>query len=159
MNLPARDPDPLLLPPREKPYLLKDVLERVVHGCRDVLILDLGDCFLRFEIDPDTDTIAGLFQPVPFREREGYTSAAATQPWKQYIGKDCGGTWFGWNQEDYLDIVVVSFDGIEPSVLLHTMGSTIEVFTITRAGDASPAVTRGKKKSVRNSRRPRDAKA
>src|SRR5262245_21385575 len=122
MNLPTRSPDdtdPLLLPPREKPYLHNDVLERVVHGCRDVLILDLGDCFLRFEIDADTDTIAGLFLPGKFAAGAGYTSVRSAEPWAPYIGKDCGWTWFGWNQEGFLDIVVLSFNGIAPSVLLQ----------------------------------------
>jgi len=44
MNLLARQPDktdPMLLPPRETPYLLKDVLEKRLHGCRDELILNL----------------------------------------------------------------------------------------------------------------------
>jgi hypothetical protein len=74
--------DPLLLPPRETPYLLKDVLERVAYGCRDELNLELGDGFLRFGVDGDTDTITSQFQPFPFRARKGYRSIQAAKPWK-----------------------------------------------------------------------------
>jgi Family of unknown function (DUF6334) len=134
MNLLARHPDkmdPMLLPPRETPYILTDVLEKRVHGCRDELILNLGGCFLRFGVDSDNDTITSQFQPSSFRGKKGYVSVQTAKPWKSYLGKECGWTWFGWDQEGYLDTVLLSFDGIVPSVLLQTIASAIEVFTIS----------------------------
>jgi hypothetical protein len=135
MNLLARHPqngDPLLLPPRDAPYLLHDVLEKVVYGCRDELILNLGDCFLQFKVDSDTDTIVGQFRPLPFRAKKGYRSIQTAKPWKKYLGKECGWTWLAWNQEGYPDGVLLSFDGIEPTVLLQTIASSIDVFTVSR---------------------------
>lgn len=134
MNLLGRHPqndDPLLLPPRDAPYVLHDVLEKVVYGCRDELILDLGDCFLRFGAEDDTDTIGCRFQPSPFRAKRGYRSIQSAKPWKKYVGKECGWTWLAWNQQGYLDSVLLSFEGIEPNVLLQTIASSIDVFTVS----------------------------
>jgi hypothetical protein len=134
MNLLARHPqndDPLLLPPRDTPYVLRDVLEKTVYGCRDELILNLGDCFLRFRVDNDTDTITSQFRPLPFRSKRGYRSVQSAKPWKKYVGKECGWTWLAWNQQGYLDSVLLSFDGIEPNVLLQTIASSIDVFMVS----------------------------
>ena len=148
MTLLAHHPqhaDPLLLPPRETPYLLHDVLEKRVYGCRDELILNLGECFLRFGVDIDTDTITSRFQPSSFRATKGYASIQGSKPWKRYVGRDCGWTWFGWNQQGYLDTVLLSFNGIKPSVLLQTIGSAIEVFTITPVEKAGVSASSGRK--------------
>jgi hypothetical protein len=129
--------DPLLLPPREEPYILTDVLEKQVHGCRDELILNMRDSFLRFVVDNETDTMMSLFQPSPFRATKDFTSIQGAAPWKQYIGKECGWTWIGWNQQGYVDMMLISFDGIEPNVLLQTIASSIKVFTIAPVEDTS----------------------
>ena len=143
--------DPLLLPPRETPYLLRDVLEKVVHGCRDQLVLDLGESCLGFAVDVDTDTIAAEFQPTPFRSKKGFASVRADAAWKDYVGKECGWTWFGWNQQGYRDSVLISFNGIEPNVLLQTMASSIEIYVISRVeqtcgGTRSKTKTNGKRR-------------
>src|SRR5262249_12141284 len=142
MNLVARHPgtaEPPLLPPREAPYVLSDVLEKMVHGCRDELILNLGDCFLRFGVEIDTDTIVSQFQVSPFLATIGYASLKAAEPWNKYGGKECGWTWFGWNQQGYLDTVLISFNGIEPGVLLQTIASSIKVYVVSPAAKTSPS--------------------
>jgi hypothetical protein len=139
--------DPLLLPPRETPYILKDVLEKVVYDCRDQLILNLGDCYLQFGVDIDTDTITSQFQDKPFRVKRGYASIQDAMPWKQFVGKECGWTWFGWNKQGYLDTVLISFDGIEPSVLLQTIASSIKIFVISPAAKTPLAAAARKRKS------------
>jgi hypothetical protein len=136
-----QDADPLLLPPRETPYVLEDVLERMVEGCRDELILNLGDSFLQFGVDIDTDTITSQFQPRPFRARKGYRSIQSARPWNKYVGKECGWTWLAWNQQGYLDSVLLSFDGIEPNVLLQTIASSIDVFVISLVRIATASAT------------------
>lgn len=133
----SQNADPLLLPPRETPYVLEDVLEKIVNGCRDELILNLGDSCLRFGVDIDTDTITSQFQPRPFRAKRSYRSIQSAKPWSQYVGKDCGWTWLGWNQQGYLDSVLLSFNGIEPNVLLQTIASSIDVFVISLVENAS----------------------
>jgi hypothetical protein len=144
MNDLARHPqnaDPLLLPPREVPYVLHDVLEKRVYGFRAELILDLGDSFLRFGVDNDWDTITSQFQASPFRAKKAYRSIQSDKPWKKYIGKECGWTWLAWNQQGYLDSVLISFEGIEPNVLLNTIGSSIEIFAISLVEKATVAGT------------------
>src|SRR5581483_10380319 len=94
-----RDPDPLLLPPREKPYVLRDVLEKKVYGCRDELVLSLGDSFLRFRVDTETDTLTGEFEARRFRSRKDYRSVRSAAPWEKHVGKECGWTWLAWNQQ------------------------------------------------------------
>jgi hypothetical protein len=134
MNELARHPqdaDLLLLPPRETLYVLEDVLEKIVLRCRDELILALGDSFVRFGVNIDTDTITSEFQPGRLRTRKGYRSVGSEKPWKSYVGKKCGWTWLAWNQQGYLDSTLLSFDGIVPGVLLQTIASSIEVFTIS----------------------------
>jgi hypothetical protein len=153
MNLlvpPPDSADPLLLPPREAPYVLNDVLEKRIDDCRDQLVFSLGDCFLRFGVDIDTDTITGEFQPHPFRAKRGYTSVRSTKPWNGFVGKECGWTWFAWNQQGYLDSVLVSFDGVEPNVLLQTIASSVEVFLIFRA--EKPIASAGDKVGKRNTK-------
>jgi hypothetical protein len=123
---PPGNADPSLLPPRATSYVLQDVWEKPVHGCRNELVLDLGDCFLRFGVDIDSDTIVRQFQPGPFRAPKGYRSIQSAKPWKRFVGKECGWTWLAWNQQGYLDSVLLSFDGIEPNVLLQTIASSID---------------------------------
>lgn len=152
LDLLARHPqngDPLLFPPRDVPYVLHDVVEKTMYGCRDELILNLGDCFLRFGVDNDTDTITSQFQPSPFRAKRGYRSIQSAKPWKKYVGKECGWTWFAWNQQGYLDSVLLSFDGIEPNVLLQTIASSIDVFVVSlvKPTSASSSIENGKHKT------------
>jgi hypothetical protein len=140
MNLLARHPemaDPMLLPPRDTPYVLNDVLEKMVYGSRAELILNLGECFVRFGVDIDTDTVTSQFQPFPFRTRKGYASVQSAKPWRKYVGNECGWTWFAVNQQGYMDSVLLSFEGIEPNILLQTIASSIEVFAISPVEHAS----------------------
>jgi hypothetical protein len=149
MSLQTGKADPLLLLPREAPYILADVLEKWVHGCRDEIVLSLGDSFIRFVVDNETDTIMSEFKPSPFRGKKRYVSIRSATPWKAHVGKECGWTWFGWNQQGYLDTVLISFDGIVPSILLQTIASSIKVFTISPAENAValPTSRGGKQKA------------
>jgi len=58
--------------------------------------------------------------------------APAAGAWKKLLGKECGWTWMAFNQQGYCDSAMLSFDGIVPTVLLHVIASSIELFTITR---------------------------
>jgi hypothetical protein len=57
-------------------------------------------------------------------------NALAVASWKELLGKECGWTWVAINQQGYCDGVMLSFDGIVPTVLLHVIASSIEVFSI-----------------------------
>ena len=138
--------DPMLLPPRDEPYVLKDVLEKTVHGCRDAIALDLGDCWLRIGVDINYDTLLFRFQSRPFKPTKRWVSLRNSEPWKKCTGKECGWTWLAVNQQGYLDTMLISFDGIEPSIMLQAIASSIEVFTI------SPAKTAAVVKPAKNGR-------
>jgi hypothetical protein len=56
--------------------------------------------------------------------------AAASAPWRRLLGKELGWTWVATNQQGYCDSVMLSFEGIIPTILLHVIASSIEVFTI-----------------------------
>ena len=64
--------DPLLLPDRHEPYCLHDVLEKVIDGCRDEIVLSFGDCFLKVKVEPNTDSIEAQFYKRKFGSRSGY---------------------------------------------------------------------------------------
>src|SRR5579862_6663161 len=65
--------DPFLLPDRHEPYRLHDVLEKVIDGCRDEIVLNFGDSYLSFKALPDTDEIAARFHSRRFPKR-GFAS-------------------------------------------------------------------------------------
>jgi hypothetical protein len=122
--------DPLLLPDRDEPYRLFDVFEKIVYGCRQEIILDLGDSFLRFGVDPDTDSITAQFQGRPFGSKRGYRSMRASAPWSRFLNEECGWTWLAVNQQGYWDSILLSFEAVVPNILLNVMASSIYVFTI-----------------------------
>ena len=139
MNLlaqPLGTADPLLLPSREKPYLLKNVLEKMSDDCRDEIVLDFGDSCLRIGVDINTDTLVIRFRSMPFRPTKRSVSLRGSEPWINCVGKECGWTWLAVNQQGYLDTVLISFDGIVPTIMLQAIASSIEVFTISPAKTA-----------------------
>ncbi|MCE9532863.1 MAG: hypothetical protein K8T89_17330 [Planctomycetes bacterium] len=135
-TIPAGD-NLLLLPPRESPYLLQDVYELVRDTCRTEIVLQWAEDYLLFHADEDTDSIGFELHPGEFSPTSHHGSYRAdeglTAPWKKFIGKECGWTWVAHNQQGYCDSVMLSFDGIVPTLLLHVIASSIEVFSINAA--------------------------
>jgi hypothetical protein len=124
----------VLLPPREAPYLLRDVYELIQDDCRSELVLQWSEGYLVLRADEDTDSLCFRFQPGDLDLATcNQTRAAAAKPWNSLLGKECGWTWVAVNQQGYCDSVLLSFDGIAPTVLLHVVASSIEVFSITRS--------------------------
>jgi hypothetical protein len=126
-----------LLPDREEPYVLRDVYERVVDGCRSDLILRWNDGSLLFRADIDTDSLEAEFHVGAFALSRKYRSLRSTSPWSEYLGKSCGWTWLAVDQQGYWDTALLSFDGVIPSVLLNVMASSIYVFSVLR-GEGEP---------------------
>lgn len=56
--------------------------------------------------------------------------ALASAVWNKLIGKNCEWSWVAWSQQGYRDSIMLSFDGIVPTVLLSVCASSIEVFSI-----------------------------
>jgi hypothetical protein len=130
MAQPSAKRDPLLLPERDQPYRLRAVYEKIVHGCRDQLLLDFGDCFLRFSVDADTDSISSEFQARALASKRGYRSIGDAAPWKDYVNETCGWTWLAVNQQGYWDTILISFETVIPNLLLHAIASSLYVLPI-----------------------------
>jgi len=130
-----------LLPEREEDYVLKDVFEKEVYGTRAELIFDFGDCYLKFGVDNDTDQIVPEFNAIAFRKGKTHRSLQRAEPWKQAVGQRIGWTWLAMNQQGYCDTAMLSFGDIVPSIMLHVLGSSVQIFEIkersegTKGGD------------------------
>ena len=120
----------LLLPDRDEPYGLVEVYEKLKYGLRDEIILDFGDCFLQFGVNPDTDSIVPRFHGRKFASRRGYRSVGGAAPWSRYLGEECGWTWLAINQQGYWDTALISFDAVIPNILLNVMASSLYVCAI-----------------------------
>lgn len=123
--------EPALLPPRDVPYRLREIYELVTDGSREEIILALDNGHLVISADEDTDEISVYYQEADFRPPPAYRSLGSVWPWDRYVGKECGWTWIAINQQGYCDGALLSFEGIIPSILLHVIASSIEVFTIS----------------------------
>ncbi len=120
----------LLLPERDRPYIVRGVFAHLVDRCRNEFVLDLGDCHLRVRVNEDDDSLRPEFLDTTFDPRSGYDILNSATPWDGVLGKECGWTWVGINQQGYTDSVILSFAGIVPTVLLHVIASSIHVFSI-----------------------------
>jgi hypothetical protein len=134
---------PALLPDREEPYVLRDVYERMIEGCRGELVLQWDNGFLSFRADGDTDSLEAEYHEGILAPSGNYRSLRSYTPWSEYLGKNCGWTWLAVDQEGYWDGALLSFDDIIPNVLLNVSASSIGVFSIVqREGEAATAAKR-----------------
>ena len=127
----------LLLPQRDRPYCLRGVFEHVVEECRNELVFDLADCYLLLRVEEDFDSLGIQFLETEFNPQSGYRSLNSVSPWNRFMGKECGWTWMGINQQGYVDSVMLSFAGIIPNILLHVIASSIKVFSIMPVNEGS----------------------
>jgi len=156
---PSSGLDPLLFPDREEPYHLREVYEKIIYGCRDEIILDLADCFLRIALDRDSDTITAEFHGNPFGSKRGYRRIGSTSPWKAFLNQECGWTWLAINQQGYRDSILISFEGIVPNVLLNVMASSIYVFKIGPMENLATKTTNHRTKDAKALRRHSSSRA
>ena len=122
--------NPMLLPPREAPYLLHAVHELLSNGCRTEIVLDWSDSHLFVRVDADSDTLHADFHDYPFVPSEAFGNLGACSPWDGQLGKECDWTWVAVNQQGYCDLLVFSFDVMVPNIMLHALASSIEVFEV-----------------------------
>jgi hypothetical protein len=141
--------DPLLLPERIEPYCLHDVCEKVVDGRRDEIVLDFGDSFLSFVVEPDHDTVACRFHDKPFVSKRSFRRVGTESPWSQYIDKECGWTWLAVNQQGYWDTVLISFDAVIPNVALNVMASSFYVFQLGSTDQSKTSKPKANRKNGR----------
>jgi hypothetical protein len=100
-------------------------------GCLDQIILDFGAASLIVTADENDDSIE-----VEITERvhsetnlEGMNSNHA-ELWKAFIGRSFGWGWITVNQQGYCDGLLLSFEGINPQLLLNVVASSIKASKI-----------------------------
>ncbi|MGA2858719.1 MAG: DUF6334 family protein [Candidatus Sulfotelmatobacter sp.] len=117
---------------------LKAVRETRVDEMVVSIVLDFDSKLLILAADENNDTIELVVrdssdseQPPPGGEK-GHSS-----PWQGFIQKKFGWGWVTINQQGYLDGVLLSFDGINPQLIVTVVASSLKVSHIdgkTRMG-------------------------
>jgi len=92
----------------------------------DKIVLGFDQNTLMVEADAYDDTI--VFRIVRNRDlnTEGWVDSGHSEPWSRFIGEVFGWGWITINQQDALDGILLSFDGITPQVMLSVMASSIK---------------------------------
>ncbi len=116
--------------------VLKAVWRVYVEGCLDKIILGFDQNSLVVEAEPYDDTIKFHLISNNDRNTDGWIDASQSKPWSNFIGKTFGWGWITINQQDALDGILLSFDGIWPQVMLNVMASSIEESVIHPSSDS-----------------------
>ena len=93
-----------------------------VDGCFDRIVFEFASHGLTIAAEPGDDTV--ILSATPFERKGGVD---VSESWQDLIGAVF---WWGWiavNQQGYCDGVLLSFDGIDPQVLLNVIASSIVV--------------------------------
>lgn len=109
---------------------LEEVWQRVEDGCRELIALKFSEGVLTFTVDPDTDTVEVRRLDAEAFDPSGLVLAPATAPWTGLLGRPFGWGWAAVNQQGYQDGVLLSFGGLEPSVLLVVAASSLRVYAV-----------------------------
>ena len=91
----------------------------------DKIVLGFDTNSLVVEADPYDDTIVFHLTSSEDLNTNGWIDASQSEPWSGFIGKRFGWGWITINQQDALDGVLLSFDGIIPQLMLNVMASSI----------------------------------
>ncbi len=114
----------------EEPQVLQAVYERVVDACREALRLQFPRKSLLLTADADDDTLSVRVEETQSFDLAGWTRVDSQEPWLGFVGSSFGWGWITVNQQGYADGALLSFDGINPTVLLHVSASSIRVSSI-----------------------------
>lgn len=117
---------------------LRSVFEQIEHDCRTKLVLNFGDKSLVFLAIADDDSLDISTERTEKRSRPGRRALGNLEPWRSVIGKAFGWGWITVNQQGYCDGALLSFDGIEPGILLTVAASSIRIHRITQERQTLP---------------------
>jgi len=92
----------------------------------DKVALGFDQNTLIVEADAYDDTI--VFRVVRNTElnTEGWVDSGHSELWSRIVGRVFGWGWLAINQQDALDGILLSFDGITPQIMLSVMASSIK---------------------------------
>jgi len=101
--------------------------------CLDKLIFEFDEVLLLVEAEIDYDTIVvNCIDNVGLNNYS--TEVGNIELWNQFIGKPFGWGWITINQQNYLDGVLLGFEGIEPNILLNVVASSLVIGLIHKSG-------------------------
>jgi uncharacterized protein DUF6334 len=110
-----------------EPETLRTVSERIVDKCRAALALEFTTKRLVFAANPDDDTISVRCEGTPSPNSSGWRRINGKTAWKSLIGAAFGWGWITINQQGYCDGVLLSFNGLRPTIMLCVVGSSITI--------------------------------
>ncbi len=107
-------------------HALRRIQQVILEGSLASLTFDFGSMFLTAKANEDDDTVDIAISPSNQLATDG-TDVSGVQPWSDFIGRSFGWGWLIVNQQGYNDGVLLSFDGIDPQLLLNVIASSIKV--------------------------------
>jgi hypothetical protein len=113
-----------------EPERLVAVYQKITDKCREELALEFTTKTLFFTANPDDDTISVRSEDASSVNTSAWTRLEAKKPWKSLLGAEFGWGWVTINQQGYCDGVLVSFDGLLPTIMLCVTGSSITVHRV-----------------------------
>lgn len=114
----------------EEPEVLRAVCEKVVDESREALLLQFSHKNLFIAANAEDDTIGVCWEQASSADGSGYARIDSKGPWPALIGRTFGWGWITVNQQGYCDGVLLSFDGIRPTLLLSVIASSLCVSRI-----------------------------
>jgi Family of unknown function (DUF6334) len=112
---------------------LEGVFQRVEDGCLDLIALRFPAGMLAIAADADTDTVEVRYHEAETFDKAGLVRVSAHPPWSSLIGQCFGWGWSTINQQGYQDGVLLSFDGLVPSVMLLVAASSFRVCVVNES--------------------------
>ena len=109
---------------------LEEVWQRVDDGCLNLVVLKFSAGVLTFTVDADTDTVEVRHEEAEAFDFSGLIRASDLTTWSSLIGQSFGWGWVTINKQGYQDGVILSFGGLQPSVLLVAAASSLRVYAM-----------------------------
>jgi hypothetical protein len=92
---------------------------------------------LRFTANPDDNTMMVRGEDASSLDTLGWTCLDCKEPWQSLIARSFGGGWVTINQQGSCDGVLLSFNGMQPTIMLGVVGSSLTINRIIDEHDAA----------------------
>lgn len=106
---------------------LEAVWQVYEEGCLDRIILRFGHVSVLIVADENDDSINVTLAGAADLQDGRLIDESRLTPWDSIVGKPFGWGWLTMNQQGYCDGVLLSFDGIEPQIMLNVIASSIHI--------------------------------
>jgi len=106
-------------------HLLRAVWHVYKEQSLDKIVLEFDQVSLIVEAESYDDTIIFHLASNSNLSKHYWINASHSEMWSGFIGKTFGWGWIIINQQDAIDGILLSFDGIIPQLMLIVMASSI----------------------------------